>query len=298
MFSLSSPNAIHSSPTGNPQLPWPANSWGNRMLLVALASAVVLFFVLYTPAMASEESAAETAAFFDQAYATSPDSNKSKANKTKSHKDLERRHTIEGSAERFRLYVSFPSLGHPVIDANLRLWALQQVSLFTQGLEEVADSSARFSLLITYQAFTDSPRCNTVVFFIATETGDSGTQHGMATFTFDLKTGNTLTLQDFFEKPNALVPYLSAFTYEALSKQPWSNESPDLLVAGTAPEASNFAFFSIDPLGLTLHFPENQVADASFGPQSVMVPLNKLMEFGPRFEFWDKPETTKARAKR
>ena len=298
MFNLFSLRAIHPSPVGCPRHLRPASAGGSRMLAVALASAVVHFFVLCSPALATEESAADTAAFFDQVYATSPDGNKGKAGKTKNHKDLERRHTIEGSAERFRLYVSFPSLGHPVIDANLRLWALQQVSLFTQGLEEVTDTTARFSLLITYQAFTDSPRCNTVIFFIATETGDSGTQHGMATFTFDLKTGNTLKLQDFFEKPNALVPFLSAFAYEALSKQPWSNESPDLLVAGTAPEAANFAFFSIDPLGLTLHFPENQVAQASFGPQSVMVPLNQLMEFGPRFEFWDKPEAIKARAKR
>ncbi|WP_156907868.1 RsiV family protein [Desulfovibrio cuneatus] len=298
MFSLFSLSALPPSPAVCPWCLRSACSWGSRILVVALASAVVHLFMLYSPALATEDSAADTAAFFDQVYATSPDGNKGKAGKIKSHKDLERRHTIEGSAERFRLYVSFPSLGHPVIDANLRLWALQQVSLFTQGLEEVADNSARFSLLITYQAFTDSPRCNSVVFFIATETGASGTQHGMATFTFDLKTGNILKLQDFFEKPNALVPFLSAFAYEALSKQPWSNKSPDLLVAGTAPEAANFAFFSIDHLGLTLHFPENQVAEASFGPQSVMVPLNKLMEFGPRFEFWDKPEAIKARVKR
>lgn len=298
MFSRFRPKALPPSPAKCPRHLGDASAWGSRMLAVTLTSALVHVFVQCSPALATEESAANTAAFFDQAYATSPDGSKGKAGKSKNHKDLERRHTIEGSAERFRLYVSFPSLGHPVIDANLRLWALQQVSLFTQGLEEVTDSSARFSLLITYQAFTESPRCNTVVFFIATETGDSGTQHGMATFTFDLKTGNLLKLQDFFEKPNALVPFLSAFAYEALSKQPWSNESPDLLVAGTAPEAPNFAFFSIDPLGLTLHFPENQVAEASFGPQSVMVPLNQLMEFGPKFEFWDKPEVTKARAKR
>ena len=91
------------------------------------------------------------------------------------------------------------------------------------------------------------------------------------TVTFDLASGQPLTLADLFVPGSAYLERLAELAQAQLT------ERGSLLFAeGLAPTAENFQNWVLTPHGLTLIFHSSQVTVQEFGPQRVTIPYDQL----------------------
>ncbi len=105
-----------------------------------------------------------------------------------------------------------------------------------------------------------------------------GGAHGMAVFEtilFDLKTGRQLYLPDLFQADSDYLKVLSEYCIEELMDM--ENPDPDWIQKGAAPQKDNYEFFTIDESGLTIMFPQYQVAPYVAGVIRITIPLEHLM---------------------
>ncbi len=103
------------------------------------------------------------------------------------------------------------------------------------------------------------------------------------TFTYDLQTGQEVTLQDLF-LPS--IPYLERLSDRARADLPaiikqmsgGDEGDPSMLADGTSPTADNFQWFYIDSTNLVLIFPPYQVGPYSLGTVTDTIPLAQLAD--------------------
>jgi hypothetical protein len=153
---------------------------------------------------------------------------------------------------------------------NLASMTPQQIT--AQGL----DHGQKYSLSDDYDAYAGA---NTVsyVFSITEDTLGAHPNTYFRTFTFNLKTGQSLALSDLFQPTANYVDAVSTLTRAALIKQQGSAVNPaDFINPGTTANADNFQNFAIDGSNLVIFFPPYQVASYAAGPQIVRIPLSQL----------------------
>ena len=124
--------------------------------------------------------------------------------------------------------------------------------------------------------------------YIYTTYEDTLGAHGnlfFKTFTFDTSTGKLLTLGDLFTPGST---YLDTLSQIARAKLPAvigaQMVSPQMLDAGTKPEAKNFANFFINGGDLVILFPPYAVAPYAAGPQTLRIPLTSLKDLKSTYQ--------------
>lgn len=113
-----------------------------------------------------------------------------------------------------------------------------------------------------------------------------GGAHGSLVLTscnYDRLTGKRIGLEDLFRRPDKALELFSILACGELLDR---GMPPDMVRAGTSPQASNFRTFLLAEKGLTLYFEPYQVAPWAQGAVKVYVPVDALWEAGPRREYW------------
>ena len=199
-------------------------------------------------------------------------------------------YTLTQRSEKYRVSISYPSTNNSVANAELAIWAREQVSKFTEGVEQIPmpPPPLPYELFITYETVAASPNILSVIFFISTAMGGAHPEPGMATFIYDNRDGRRLSYGDIFLDQNRFTAVLSERCRAALSQKLQDRAVPSMLEAGTGPDIANFDLFSLTPTGLRIHFPPYQAAPYSEGYLTVDIPLGELEEFKPQLSFWDK----------
>jgi hypothetical protein len=98
----------------------------------------------------------------------------------------------------------------------------------------------------------------------------------LSTYTFDLRTGQRLTLADLF-RPGS--PYLSVLSVQSRARLRVLLHLPSFdsqIGAGTRPSASNFQAWQLVPSGLRITFAEYQVGPFFIGMPAIVIPWSSL----------------------
>ncbi len=197
--------------------------------------------------------------------------------------------TIIQRNERYRVNISYPSIGNAVADEELAIWARDQANAFIKGVEQISPSSPLpYELAIAYDMHVASPRVLSIIFTISTALGGARPESGLATFVYDRRDGRRLTYDTLFLQRDGLLQALSEACVKSLREQLHEKAHPDMIKAGTAPEIVNFDLFTLSPQGLVVYFPPYQVAPYSEGVMKVAIPVQSLEAFKPQLSFWNK----------
>ena len=198
---------------------------------------------------------------------------------------LNTRSFVEESANpRYEIKVEWPELewaGNPQVEAfNQAAEALAQeeIATFKQGVANTPNepafqefsSSLSVGYLPTYMdSGLFSVRMN-VGFYMA---GAAHPAHYSHAITYDLSAGRVLALEELFQPGSAYLETLSTFCLEDLAARgtlAWEE--------GALPKAENFQDWNLTPGGLEIMFDEYQVAPYASGPQTVLIPYERLKD--------------------
>lgn len=187
--------------------------------------------------------------------------------------------------ERSTVSIYYPQLDNPRIDEELAHWADVRLRTFVAGVSALGEGNSRYSMRVEYSIVRVSARFATVVFRISTETGGLLPDQGLATFTYDLREGRSLGYSDLFADKSGAIAFISNYARQELGVRLGRHER-ERISRGTMPSEENFGYFAPHADGLEIFFPPYQVASSSLGEQRVMVPLEKLLPFGPNQAVW------------
>ncbi len=140
-------------------------------------------------------------------------------------------------------------------------------------------SGKKESLDIAYLISTSPAGTPRTVSYIFTIYEDTLGAHGntfFRTFTFDLKTGQELSIGDLFAPGQPYLATLSSLTRTNLTQNLGPNTNPQMLDSGTAPDEKNFQNFFLDNGTLAILFAPYDVAPYAAGPQTVRIPFSDL----------------------
>lgn len=96
----------------------------------------------------------------------------------------------------------------------------------------------------------------------------------MASINYDSRTGRVLALSDLFRPRVNYLSRLSQLAIASLDQNDFADHRA--IRRGAAPIESNFMVFTLTDTTLVLHFATYQVAAGAAGPQTVLIPLDKL----------------------
>jgi len=184
--------------------------------------------------------------------------------------------------------VHYPVFGKMLIDQDIALWAHRVVETFTKGLgdDHANQRQARNELRAGYTVSYASPRSLTVTYEIWTYTGGIHGNNDIITLSYDVESGQRLLLEDLVVATDTALERLASYCSRVLRHTLGEDLDETMLKSGTAPELDNYSSFSLFPAGLRIHFQPYQAAPFSAGAQRVDVPLEVLLEAGPRLELW------------
>lgn len=106
-------------------------------------------------------------------------------------------------------------------------------------------------------------------------TGGAHPVDAAETLNFAVATGVRYGLAGIFGPGSNYLGTLSSISRSMLLAKLGSSDR-SFVESGTAPQAANFADWSLTPGGLYLYFPEYQVAPYSEGPQEITIPYSEL----------------------
>jgi hypothetical protein len=98
------------------------------------------------------------------------------------------------------------------------------------------------------------------------------------TFTFALRDGSALGLDDLFTPRAPYLEKLSSISRAELPKILGEMGDVDMIRLGTAPDAQNFEQFFLDDNSLVILFPPYAVAAYAAGPQTLAIPRSALSD--------------------
>ena len=209
----------------------------------------------------------------------------------------------EGRGQGYEFHIRYPDLPAEwqVLNQALRNYAAQRKQQFLGAMTPAADRAADTPLAALDLEFDIARRTEDFISVIARETAHSGADSAPAVASFVLHPADAklLSIVDLFTTPPPALQALSEESrrqlegrYEANLRQNAGNENAlaPLLKSmqagverGTQADAANFTVFLIDgidskAIGLTLIFPQAQLAAISGGEQQVEVPAKIFYE--------------------
>lgn len=185
--------------------------------------------------------------------------------------------------------VHYPVLGQQQIDEDIADWAKQLADNFESTYtEEPKLTNSLYELKATYTITRPSDAALTVAWEVSSYTGGAHGNLDIITNTYDVKTGKTVDLYDLFKDLDTALNEMSSYSYKKLAENTEDMSNEDMLRGGTTPDADNFSSFALTPAGIRIFFQPYQVAPWAAGKQIVDIPLEEIMEAGPRLELWGK----------
>ncbi len=134
-----------------------------------------------------------------------------------------------------------------------------------------------WTMNISNELYKYSDDIQTVLFDISFYTGGAHPNSGYKSFTFDVKQGKELTLNDVFLNGTVPLDVISKLAQEDLKKQLGDMADPGMLEAGTtATTPDNYKNWALTPNSLVFFFDPYQVAAYAAGPQKVEIPFTTL----------------------
>jgi hypothetical protein len=184
--------------------------------------------------------------------------------------------------------VHYPVFSNVLISRDISLWAHRVAETFSNGVEKdpLLPRQAQNELKVGYTVSYASPRSLTVTYEVWTYTGGAHGNNDIITLSYDTESGQRIFFEDLVVAVDTALEILSDYCLKALTATLGENLNDEMLRNGTMPEVENYSGFSMFPAGLRIHFQPYQVAPYSAGPQRVDVPLEVIMEAGPRLELW------------
>lgn len=190
----------------------------------------------------------------------------------------------------------YPVIGNPAADAILADFARSAVKSFEKFLQEDGgkrpDGYASYELVGTYEISRPSETAISVLFSIYSYTGGAHGMRELGCLNFALPSGRRLALEDIFGNPRRALEVLSDFSRARLPAGLGPDYvDDDMLNAGTAPDAANFANLTLLPDAVRVEFEPYQVAPWAAGLPQLTVPLAALAEAEPSRAIWpDAPD--------
>jgi hypothetical protein len=203
----------------------------------------------------------------------------------------------EGRGQGYEFHIRYPDLPAEwkTLNQALRSYAAQRKKQFLAALPPATERAAETPLAALDLEFDIARRTDDFISVLARETAHSGADAAPANASFVLhpEDGKLLSIVDLFITPHTALQALSDESrrqlegrYEANLRQSAGNDKTlaPLLKSmqagvehGTQADAANFTVFLIDgidskAIGLTLIFPQAQLAASSGGEQQVEVP--------------------------
>ena len=190
----------------------------------------------------------------------------------------------ESSDPRYEIDVEWPELqwnDDPRVEAfNQAAEALarEEIDIFMQGVESTPDDPAfaefGSSLSVSFTpTYLDSGLFSVhipVSFYMA---GAAHPAHYSRALSYDLRDGHMLTLEELFQPGAPYLETISTFCLDDLAARgtlAWEE--------GAQPKAENFQVWNITPGGLQITFDPYQVAPYASGPQTVLIPYERLKD--------------------
>ena len=206
----------------------------------------------------------------------------------------------EGRGPGYEFHIRYPDSEWRVLNQALRSYAAQRKQQFL-GAMAAAERTADTPLAALDLEFDIARRTEDFISVVARETAHSGADAApaIASFVLHPADGKLLSIVDLFTTPTSALQALSEESrrqlegrYEASLRQSADNDKTlaPLLKSmqagvehGTQADAANFTVFLIDgidskAIGLTLIFPQAQLAATSGGEQQVEVPAKIFYE--------------------
>ena len=184
--------------------------------------------------------------------------------------------------------VHYPTFGNALVDQDISLWAHRVVETFSKGLasDGLAPRQVRNELKANYTVSHASTRSLTVTYEVWTYTGGIHGNNDIVTLSYDMASGQRLFFEDLLVATGTALKRLSVYCARVLESTLGEDADAGMIRSGTAPELDNYAAFSLFPAGLRVYFQPYQVAPFTAGPQRVDVPLEVILDAGPRLELW------------
>lgn len=193
------------------------------------------------------------------------------------------------------IHISYPSVGHARIDADIRQWATSIADTFESAASFshfLPEESPRHEIWSSYSVTEPSAEVLSITFEVWTYTGGAHGNLDIITLNYSLLTGRRLELVDIFEYPDTALELMSAWAYEELSRRLGGLRQERMLRDGLVPTPENFASLSLTPQGISMRFQPYQVAPWAAGAQKVDMPLERLLPARPLLSLWGKKDTT------
>lgn len=191
----------------------------------------------------------------------------------------------------------YPQFGNETVDEKIRNWAEEAAVTLVEESKEGATTlrpDSAMDMSITYEVTRPNDAVASIIYDIYTY--PHGAAHPMRVLevhTFDLNTGNELTLEEYFGKPDEAVKILAAKVKERVKvflgdsypdvfeNDDFSTLDDDWFAEGSAPTRDNYAILSLEPEGVRVHFQLYQVLPYVFGLVHYVVPWDELAPAGP-----------------
>ncbi|RRD69801.1 MULTISPECIES: DUF3298 and DUF4163 domain-containing protein [unclassified Desulfovibrio] len=191
------------------------------------------------------------------------------------------------------IHISYPSVGHTRIDADIRQWATSIADTFESAASFshfLPEESPHHEIWSSYSVTEPSAEVLSITFEVWTYTGGAHGNLDIITLNYSLLTGRRLELVDIFEYPDTALELMSAWAYEELSRRLGGLRQERMLRDGLVPTPENFASLSLTPQGIRMRFQPYQVAPWAAGAQKVDMPLERLLPARPLLSLWGKKD--------
>lgn len=218
------------------------------------------------------------------------------------------------------IYLSYPSLGIPAIDQDIRGWTEEIANAFVNYLDpglEVPDTpdvvidrflhdndlnsdyaamliprEEVYELLGSYYVTRPSDSAVSITYEIWNYTPDNRSNLDILTLNYNLLNGQRLTFMDIFERPRIALELMSSLARERLMEQLGNRLREQMLKTGTEPLIENFSSLTLTPTGICINFQPWQVAPWDAGIQKVEVSLEDLAAAGPLLSIWGREQAS------
>ncbi len=175
----------------------------------------------------------------------------------------------------YKVNVVYPVTGNAVVDKKIYAMIKEQVDPFMQDVPKTAEEATPgpWTLDISYHTTSFSDDVMSFIFVVDNYTGGAHGNQFTVTQTFNMKTGEEITLNKVFFPDSGYVQAISEKTKSELKKTFGQDVVTEMLDAGTSPDPKNFASFSLLPDQITFYFDPYAVAPYAAGPQQVTLQL-------------------------
>lgn len=193
--------------------------------------------------------------------------------------------------------ISYPSLGHKAIDADIRQWATGIADAFERYFDSKLlvfmpnsdnteeETPPAVELTASYSISRPSAHAVSITFEIWNYTGGEHGNMDIVTLNYSLLTGQRLNLVDIFELPDEAVQLMSDWSRKKFTCRFGERQ---ILMDGTAPLVENFSSLTLTSGGMRIHFQPCQIINCDMGAQKVDIPLDALSQARPLLCLWQK----------